>query len=281
MFGYVIVNKPELKIKDFDIYRSFYCGLCQCLKKEFGQLSRFSLNYDMTFLAILLTALYEPPTEEKMKRCMVHPMQKRRMYDNIYLSYAAEMTIVLTYLKCEDNWQDEHSHTSHMYQKVLKHRYESIKQKYPEKVTRIEKALTALGEEEKKGTKDLDLLASYTGRFMAEILCYKEDEWAPTLKTMGDYLGRYIYLLDAYDDLEEDKKKQCFNPLLEEAKKSDFDERMRTILELMISASCEAFEILPVIAYADIIRNVLYTGIWAKYELARKKRTGEEDGRSL
>lgn len=54
---------------------------------------------------------------------------------------------------------------------------------------------------------------------MAEILCYKEDEWAPTLKTMGDYLGRYIYLLDAYDDLEEDKKKQCFNPLLEEAKK--------------------------------------------------------------
>ena len=87
MFGYVIVNKPELKIKDFDVYRSFYCGLCQCLKKEFGQLSRFSLNYDMTFLAILLTALYEPPTEEKMKRCMIHPMQKHRMYDNIYLSY--------------------------------------------------------------------------------------------------------------------------------------------------------------------------------------------------
>lgn len=119
-------------------------------EKEFGQLSRFSLNYDMTFLAILLTALYEPPTEEKMKRCMIHPMQKHRMYDNIYLSYAAEMTIVLTYLKCEDNWQDEHSHTSHMYQKVLKHRYESIKQKYPEKVTRIEEALIALGEEEKR-----------------------------------------------------------------------------------------------------------------------------------
>lgn len=281
MFGYVIVNKPELKIKDFDIYRSFYCGLCQCLKREFGQLSRFSLNYDMTFLAILLSALYEPTTAKQMKRCMVHPMQKRLMYDNEYLEYAAEMTVVLTYLKCEDNWQDEHSHSSHMYQRLLKHSYESIKKKYPKKLECIEAALAQIAEEEQHQTMDLDVLSALSGKFMAEILCYREDEWASELRKMGDYLGRYIYLLDAYDDLEEDKKKHCFNPLIEEEKKANFDERMHTILELMISTSCEAFEILPILEYEDIIRNVLYSGIWAKYETARKKRTGEEDGRSL
>lgn len=281
MFGYVVVNQPELKIKDYEIYRGFYCGLCQRLKKEFGEWSRLSLNFDMTFLAILLTALYEPDSSKKLKRCMIHPMQKHVMYDNEYIAYAAEMTIVLTYLKCKDNWVDEHSYTSHIYQGILKRKYRKIKNKYPKKLAIIEKALKDIGDLEKQKVYDLDALSSLTGAFMAEILCMKDDEWKDELHKMGDYLGRYIYLLDAYDDLEADKKKGCFNPLIEEEKKENFDERMYNILELMIATSCESFEILPIIEYEDILRNVLYSGVWAKFVQTRKKRLGEDDGRSI
>lgn len=281
MFGYVVVNQPELKIKDFEIYRGFYCGLCQSLKKEFGEWSRLSLNYDMTFLAILLTALYEPDSIKELKRCIIHPMKKHTMYENEYVTYAAEMTIVLTYLKCKDNWEDEHSYTSHIYQGILKRKYIQIKNKYPKKIENIEQALKDNGDLEKQKIYDLDRLSSLTGKFMAEIICMKEDEWKNELYKMGDYLGRYIYLLDAYDDLESDKKKGCFNPLIEEEKKENFDNRMHDILELMIATSCEAFEMLPIIEYEDILRNVLYSGVWAKFVLTRKKRLGEDDGRSI
>ena len=277
MFGYVLVNKPELKIKDYEIYRSFYCGLCHTLKREFGELSRFTLNYDMTFLAILLTGLYEPDTIQEQKVCILHPLHKYCMYRNEYIDYAAQMTIVLTYLKCADNWHDEHSYSSYTYQKVLKHKYEKVREKYPDKVKVIEESLRQIGELEDQNNFDLDLLSSLTGKFMAEIVCYKHDEWEVQLRKMADYLGRFIYLLDAYDDYEEDIKKQCFNPLVNEAKREDFNERMRMILEMMIATSCEAFEILPIIEYEDILRNILYSGVWAKFEQVYKKRIGDDN----
>ena len=281
MFGYVVINQPELKIKDYECYQSFYCGLCQCLKKDFSQLSRMTLNYDMTFLALLLTGLYEPQTKANTKRCILHPLHKRAMYDNEYLHYAADMTIVLTYLKCEDNWLDEHKYSSHAFQGILHHHYQRIQNKYPNKIKVIEESLQKIHQLENEKNYDLDKLSSLTGAFMAEILCYKEDEWSTYLRKMGDYLGRYIYLLDAYDDLKEDKKKGCFNPLIEEEKKENFEDRVRMILEMMIATSCDAFEMLPILEYQDILRNILYSGVWAKFEMTQKDRLGEKDARSV
>ena len=64
MFGYIVMNKPEIKFKDFDLYRSFYCGLCRELKSKYGISGQISLTYDMTFVVILLSALYEPHTQD-------------------------------------------------------------------------------------------------------------------------------------------------------------------------------------------------------------------------
>ncbi|MGX8850145.1 DUF5685 family protein [Amedibacillus sp. YH-ame10] len=281
MFGYVVVNKPELKIKDFDMYKSFYCGLCRSLHRMFGRSAQVALNYDLTFLAILLTGLYEPDTQIIQERCVIHPLGKHTKLQNTYIEYAAEMTVVLTYLKCEDDWKDEHRYRSKAFMSMLKNRYLSIKEKYPEKISRIETALHQIHDLEEQGSSDLDKISATFGIVMGEILAYQEDVWKSSLYTIGDYLGRFIYIMDAYDDVEEDIKKGSFNPFQQDLQNENFDERVKMILELMIASSADAFEMLPILEHVDILRNIMYSGIWAKYETVRKKRSGEEDAKSV
>ena len=109
----------------------------------------------------------------------------------------------------------------------------------------------------------------------------KEDEWKHRLYELGDYLGRFVYLLDAYDDIERDIQKKQFNPLMELYAQKDFDKRVQAMLEIMIAKCAEAFEGLPILEYIDILRNILYSGVWSKYEMIRKKRLGEEDAGSI
>lgn len=278
MFGYIVVNKPELKIKDFDIYSSFYCGLCQMLHKKYGRLGQVTLNYDLTFLAILLSGLYEPENENKMIRCFMHPVHKRAIIQDPYMEYAADMTIVLTYLKCEDDWKDDHKVSRHMVQKLLQKHFDKISNAYPDKVKRIVQALDDIQSCEKDNITDLDRISSLFGKVMGEIVCYRDDEWHDTLYQMGDYLGRYIYIMDAYDDIEDDIKNDQYNPFKDEYKNMNFDARVKDILELMMVYSSDAFEVLPILKYRDILRNILYSGVWSKYEMTRKKRLGEHDG---
>ena len=154
MFGYVVVNKPELKIKDYEVYSSFYCSLCQTLKRRFHRISQFTLNYDMVFLAILLTSLYEGEQAEYTYRCFIHPTQKKKLIQNEYLEYAADMTIVLTYLKCEDDVKDENSYKARVFQYALKKQYEKVYQRYPAKCDAIKNALRQSEALEKENNMD-------------------------------------------------------------------------------------------------------------------------------
>lgn len=107
MFGYIILNKSEIKFKEFDVYRSYYCGLCKELKKSSGNFSRLLLSYDMTFIYILLTALYEPETVVARERCGLNPTKKQLTRKNEIGQYIADMSTIMTYYKCRDDWQDE------------------------------------------------------------------------------------------------------------------------------------------------------------------------------
>ena len=181
MFGYVVVNKPELKIKDFDTYQSFYCGLCKALHKDFGRRGQLTLNFDLTFLAILLTALYEPEDQLVRERCVVHPMHRHVKRENAYLRYAADMTIILTYLKCEDDWKDEHRLQARSMLSLLKRPMKRMEEAYPHKIQAIREALQKTAELEKAQSRDLDRLSSLSGVMMAEIVTYRHDEWYDTL----------------------------------------------------------------------------------------------------
>ena len=107
MFGYVVMNKPEMKFKDFEMYRSFYCGLCRELRERYGISGQITLTYDMTFVILLLSGLYEPPTKKGTTRCIIHPVQSQTVRKNVITEYAADMNVFLTYYKCVDDWKDD------------------------------------------------------------------------------------------------------------------------------------------------------------------------------
>ena len=278
MFGYVVMNKPEIKFKDFDLYRSFYCGLCRELKDRYGISGQISLTYDMTFVVILLSALYEPPTRKGTTRCIIHPVRKQPVRRNAVTGYAADMNVLLTYHKCRDDWEDEKKAMALGYSKVLQGKVRKLDKKYPEKSRRIQELLKELSEMEKAGEHDIDKMSGCFGRIMEEILAWKSDVWETTLRKMGFYLGKFIYLLDAYDDVEEDVKNGNYNPFSGQYKMETFDEQVRQLLIMMMAQTCREFEKLPIIKYTDILRNILYSGVWCRFETirSRRKESGEK-----
>lgn len=272
MFGYITVHKDELKIKDYNTYRGYYCGLCRELGAQHGQVSRLSLTYDMTFLIILLTGLYEAETTETRQRCPLHPGHRHLSLRNEFTQYAADMNVLLTFYNLRDDWSDDKKLSSLAMSKALEKSTKEIMQRYPAQAKAVVQYMKKLSDCEKSGERNLDTAAGYTGEMLGEIFACREDVWAPTLRRMGFYLGKFIYLCDAWEDLEKDKKSGSYNPLLFYENDDNFDEKIHTILTMMAAGCAKEFEKLPILQHADILRNVLYSGIWARYELTNAKR---------
>lgn len=276
MFGYVVVNKQELKLRELDVYQSFYCGLCQTLRDKYGLKGQISLNFDMTFLGLLLSGLYEPQTQKEKSRCLIHPMKKHLKLTNECIDYAAKMTIVLTYFKCEDDWLDEKSLVKGSYRHILKKAFLQIKAEYPDKIEIIENNLKQIHEYEKNNHENIDDVSGCFGKALAAIWTYKDDIFFDDLYQMGFYLGKFIYIMDAYDDIEEDLKKKTYNPFSQKYQEDHFDEWCQDLLEMMISQATMAFEALPIIENVEIMRNILYSGVWSRYMLRKQKRMGDK-----
>lgn len=291
MFGYIRINKAEMKFREFDVYQSYYCGICRDLKRKYGAAGQFSLSYDMTFVAMLLTGLYEPETRTGTCRCMVHPLEKHETRNNIYTEYVADMNALFACYKCRDDWKDEKKLHQLLYGRVLEGRSRRLQETYGEKLRRIECLMQDFEEAEQQqepqtgaGAQDsgysrLDTLAGLFGKVMAEIVTVREDEWADHLRRFGFFLGKFIYLMDAYEDVETDIRNGTPNPLKRRYGSPDFEEVCRTMLTMMMSECCSAFEILPILDNVEILRNVLYSGVWCRYEaIHEKRRKKEQDG---
>lgn len=277
MFGYVVMNKPEIKFKDFDVYRAFYCGLCRELRERYGIPGQITLTYDMTFVILLLSGLYEPPTRKGTTRCIVHPVKKQAVRKNEITEYAADMNVFLAYYKCMDDWKDERKFPQLAMAKLLERDDRKAETAFETKTARVIKLLEKLSAMEKAGEKDLDKMAGCFGRIMEEIFAYKEDAWEVGLRRMGFYLGKFIYIMDAYEDVEKDVEKGNYNPFSEDYIMEGFQERVQNILIMMMSEACREFEKLPIIKYADILRNILYSGVWCRFEAVSKKRKEEQE----
>lgn len=279
MFGYIGVNQPELKIKEYECYRSYYCGLCRQLKETYGITGQMTLTYDMTFLVILLTGLYEPETVKGKYRCLAHPLRKHATRINECTAYAADMNVILSYYKCKDDWDDEKKVLKGAYAKLLRRKMKHAADGYGKKLKRIRTLLTELNTQEKAGNTDLDTMAGLFGEILAEVFAWRHDDWEEELRRIGFYLGKFVYLCDAYEDVEEDVKKGTYNPLKERFRTEGFEAECRALLTMMISACCSAFEVLPIIENIEILRNILYSGVWYRYELVTEKRKREEEKR--
>lgn len=276
MFGYVNVNKLELKVKDFNRYRSYYCGLCNNLKKNYGPLGQFTLSYDMTFLVILLTSLYESETISKDCRCMVHPIKKHTIYDNSIMDYVSDMNIALTYHHFLDDWNDDKSMKALASSKLYQGYYKKIEHKYDRQCKTIIESLKQLQEYEKNKIYHIDEVSATFGTLMSELFVMEEDMWSSNLRKIGFYLGKYIYILDAYDDIEEDLKKNRYNPLIPYYEEVNFHERCNDMLMLMIAECSNEFEKLPCIEDIEILRNILYDGVWIKFKNIQFERKEQQ-----
>lgn len=279
MFGYVCVNKQELKIKDYEEYRSYYCGLCHDLHKRYGRIGQMLLNYDMTFLAVLLTGLYEPGEERARCRCIPHPLERHGEVQNKFTEYAADMTVLLSYQKALDDWRDEKSRTKRVLAAALYRDYRRLRDKYPRQARTLELCVRQLSRAEEKKSRDLDFVSGLTGKFLGEMFVFQEDIWQESLRSLGFYLGKFIYLMDAFEDMEKDEKQGNYNLFLQmrQEHKEDFDREAESILVDMMSHCSRIFEQLPILQEAQILRNILYSGVWCKYTLIREQRKKREE----
>lgn len=295
MFGYVVANEQELRIREFHLYRSYYCGLCKDLGEYYGQPSRLTLSYDTTFLALLLTSLYEPKDSFAKTRCIAHPFERHPTRRNEYTRYAADINILLSYYACMDDWQDERNFKKRAMALILSGANQKASQKRREKAEKIVGCLTALHEVETNaaasgadlpdgasgaplsGAALLDKAGGIFGDLMAEVFDVHGDLWREPLRRMGFYLGKFIYILDAYDDLDKDAESGSFNPLMYMKDREDLDNYVRDILQMMMAECSAAFEALPIVENVEILRNILYCGIWSGFEKRFRERNQISD----
>lgn len=263
MFGYVTIDKMELKFKEYYSYKGYYCGLCMSLKNKYSNLSRMTLNYDMTFLILILSSLYEPINNIYNSRCIVHPTKKQLMIQNEITNYAASINIILSYYNLKDNWDDEKDIKSLVMAKILKKEFKNASEELLTKSEKISERIKNISMLEKEEINDIDRVSNEFGHLMEEIILYKEDAWENTLRKLGFFLGKYIYLLDAYEDMEKDKKNNSYNPF-NNLDVQNIDEYAKEILMLNLSFLSEQVEKLPLVQDKVIIDNILYSGILMK-----------------
>ena len=279
MFGFVVANGEALSEAQLQRYRGCYCGLCRCLNERHGCFGRLTLNYDMTFLVLLLSSMYEPEEKSGEARCFMHPVHRRGYWCNRFTEYAADMTVALAYHNCMDDWNDDRNPASRLLAKKLEGKLPELESRYPRQCGAIRKALETLAGLEQENCPNPDLPAAAFGELMAELLVWREDFWAPTLRRMGMELGRFIYLMDAVMDYPADEKKGKYNPFLamgQGENRADWEQ----CLVLTMERCTEAFEMLPLVQDKAILDNILYSGVWVSYR-GKEKRRERHDRRSL
>ncbi len=264
MFGYVTASTGELTDRQRTRWGSIYCGICRCIGKRHGQLARLVLRYDCAFLALLLMSLYEPREQAHQGRCPAHPLSKKPWVDSEYIRYAADMNVALAYYKADDDWRDDGSLSAKALKSALKPRLSIIEEAYPRQCGAIARCIRELSQLEKENCSQIETCAGCFGALMGELLVYREDLWADTLRSMGQGLGRFIYLADGAQDLSRDEKKGRYNPWLATGCRDKGQWRQYLVLEM--STCAEHYERLPLVQDKDILDNIIYSGVWTRIE---------------
>ena len=280
MFGYIVPCKHKISEDDYNLFRAYYCRLCKQLGKNFGHMVRISLSYDFTFLAVLLSSLKDYDNNINKETCIANPFKKKSVIaNNEAINYCAYMNFIFAYFNHLDRWRDNKSVGSLLttllfyfpLRKVKKHyynKYHSIKQK-------LDKLYTLEYEKCDIIDKVSDIFAKVTEEiFVPDFI--KDKDKKRILGWIGYNIGRWIYIVDALDDLEEDVKNKNYNSILLQYKYNkdeviaDFKDRIKESMEMSLVFTAEniakGFELLDIKKNKGIIENIIYQGL--------KNRTG-------
>jgi hypothetical protein len=233
----------------------------------------------MAFVYLVLSALYEPKKIEKKQICMLHPLTKNKVTLNSIADYVADMSVMMTYLKGRDDWKDaesiKKSAGGRVVMDMMSQSYKRVKNKYPKKTAYILSQMKKIDEGEKQKNTNIDYMAGIFGNIMGEIFCLYSDVWEKSLRKTGFYLGKFIYLMDAYDDIEKDLQTDNYNAFFEKYNslgKDGFEEYAKKVLLMMMAECTKEFETLPILENAELIRNILYSGVWSRFKKVSDER---------
>ncbi len=276
MFGYVTVCADELKIKDYNRYKAYYCGVCKALGRNYSQFSRLGLSYDITFLCIMLDALFPDDAVIENIRCLKHIGRKRRAVMRCKpLDYCCDIAILLAYYKIKDDISDGFSPKSRAllipYRRIAKKAMK--RQKYA--AESIKSHLAELSVLEKTNSDNIDAVSDCFARLTEDLFCCSEETGR-----FGYNIGRFIYLIDAIDDYEKDFKDGNYNPYIAKFG-SDRDAALQSAemsIMITLSQAAEQYEKIKKYKNKEILDNIVYFGLRQKVFSVLK---GKSDGKSV
>lgn len=271
MFGYVKTDKPEMKIKEYETYRGLYCSLCKAMGKHFGLLSRLTLSYDITFLVLTRLSFSGTVPCFTGGRCPFNPAKKCNYCNNTdeELRYAAAVSMMLFYFKVRDNISD-----GSIAKKLLMYlllpwatlKYKKAKKMYSEIAVIIEECMAKQDETEKKNSSVTDEAAHCSAEALGRITAYNMSDEG-NIYRFGYGIGKWVYLIDAFDDIEKDLKSKSYNVFVNKYGLSDFKltEEIRSeitgTLNMCSSIFIDAYENIENKTMTPIMENIIYEGM--------------------
>ncbi len=265
MFGYVRLHKPTIRMGEYEQYRGIYCTLCKRLGKRYGLFARMGLSYDLTFLALLQMALEEADPAFCPGRCSFNPTKRcLKCQYTAPIDRAADLTALLTYYKLRDTLADEgvgkRLGASLLYPLAAIDRRRAAK-RWPEADRRVAAMMAQQQTVERDKTPSADraaepfaLLLQWMAGDMAE-----DDRSRRILERFGYCLGRWVYLMDAADDREEDRRRSRYNPLV---LRGDTDgNAILGSLNASLAECIAAYNLLTIRRFDGILRNILEEGM--------------------
>ena len=271
MFGYVVPDKMNMFMKDYYGYRAFYCGLCKSIGKRCSQLMRINTTYDMTFLNILAHGVMDIEIEMKMGKCVLNMVQKKLIAQNDTLTEKiVDIGTILAHYKCVDDIIDDKSLSKKFIDRtIIRRHYKKAKKLYPELDAYIELKYRELADAEKAKCDSIDRISHYFGEIMVRIgETVFEDKYTAEISNLLYNLGKWIYLADAIDDIDDDFKQKMYNVFLcnyEYKDKQTFLEEKKDTLEFVMMSCyntiCNDFDKIEVKKYEGILTNILWYGM--------------------
>ncbi|MBR3863471.1 MAG: hypothetical protein IKM42_07465 [Clostridia bacterium] len=272
MFGYVKIEKAELRVREYEYYRAAYCGLCRSMGKCTGQCSRLTLSYDIAFLAQVRMALVGTEPRFKKRHCIAHPFRARMMMEpNAELSYAADASALLAYEKCRDDVADKRGFSRML--AVVKRwftsgAYRRAKRRHPALAALLRERLTALAALEGERRATVDEPAAIFGEILAALFGEGLPQDAARIaEAIGTKVGRFIYIVDAIDDMARDERSGNFNPLLLLFDAKPTTEQRQMLEDALLSLLDDAATALDLVGggtrypYRAVLENILYLGM--------------------
>ena len=272
MFGYVKTDRGELRIREYEYYRASYCGLCRAMGKCTGQCSRLLLSYDFAFLANVRMLLCGTKPRFARRRCIAHPLRRRRMMEpDDQLCYCAAASAILAFEKCRDDVADERGLRAlgARVKCVLLYRmYAKAKKRVPALAVTVREHLDSLSAKEAEREASVDAVATIFARLLGDVVSYGlQGDAALLAHKIGFAVGRFIYILDALDDVQKDAKRGRFNPFLLVYGAPPDEQERASIRDALIAGLFElesALDLLPDgadPAPREILNNILYLGM--------------------